>query len=207
MFVDLKLFHVDLFRITPGSFSLIKCCAKAAHDGRSRMTRREGRARRANDMRVREREALLLRSFLIVLDKGLIKHLSAFGLLFSARRERQDNFGRRLYGSRQPKLPTFLREYEKVAAEAAREGPIMSASFCASPSSNSSIAKAHGRAPPRRPLSRGEGFRHVRLHCHSIAQQAARLELARCEYTVAHDNVDRIEADVNGARNLPFFTK
>jgi hypothetical protein len=67
----------------------------------------------------------------------------------SARRERQDNLGRRLYGShfregsmtaaapaaspappqvllahhlRQLKLPTFLREYEKVAAEAAREG-------------------------------------------------------------------------------------
>ena len=90
-------------------------------------------------------------------------------LSLSARRERQDNLSRRLYGSRfregsmtaaapaaspappqillahhlrQLKLPTFLREYEKVAAEAAREGlSIMSASSCASPNSNSSIAK------------------------------------------------------------------
>ena len=37
---------------------------------------------------------------------------------------------------RQLKLPTFLREYEKLAADAARE---LSASSCALPSLNSSI--------------------------------------------------------------------
>jgi len=35
---------------------------------------------------------------------------------------------------RQLKLPTFLREYEKFAAEAAREVSIMSASSCVLPS-------------------------------------------------------------------------
>ena len=56
---------------------------------------------------------------------------------------------------RQLKLPTFLREYDKVAAEAAREGSIIPAIFCASPSSNSSIAKgawsSAASAPPAFP--------------------------------------------------------
>jgi len=41
---------------------------------------------------------------------------------------------------RQLKLPTFLREYEKVAAEAAREGLDQVRFLCVSPNSNSSIA-------------------------------------------------------------------
>jgi hypothetical protein len=42
---------------------------------------------------------------------------------------------------RQLKLPTFLREYEKVAARRHAKVSIMSASCCVSPNSNSSIAK------------------------------------------------------------------
>jgi hypothetical protein len=42
---------------------------------------------------------------------------------------------------RQLKLPTFLREYEKVAARPRAKVSIMSDSSCVSPSSNSSIAK------------------------------------------------------------------
>ena len=42
---------------------------------------------------------------------------------------------------RQLKLPTFLREYDKVATEAAREGLDHPRYLCASPNSNSSIAK------------------------------------------------------------------
>jgi hypothetical protein len=56
---------------------------------------------------------------------------------------------------RQLKLPTFLREYEKVAAEAAREGLDHVRFLCASPSSNSSIAKgawsSAASAPPAFP--------------------------------------------------------
>src|SRR5580704_18119159 len=76
---------------------------------------------------------------------------------------------------RQLKLPTFLREYEKVAAEAAREGldHVRFLLRLAELETHRS-RKAHGRAPhPRRAFFGGEKFRHVRLHRHSIAQQAA----------------------------------
>jgi hypothetical protein len=52
--------------------------------GRARMTWREGRARCTDNMRVHQREAFLLRSFLRALQKSLIKRLIAFCLLLES---------------------------------------------------------------------------------------------------------------------------
>jgi DNA replication protein DnaC len=76
---------------------------------------------------------------------------------------------------RQLKLPTFVREYEKVAAEAARER-LDHVRFLLRLAELELIDRER-RMVERRiraALSRGEEFRHVQLHCHSIAQQAAR---------------------------------
>jgi hypothetical protein len=127
-----------------------------------------------------------------------VEHRPA-NLDLSARRERQDNLGRRLYGSRfregsvtaaapaaspappqillahhlrQLKLPTFLANMKRSPQRRHAKVSIMSASCCVSPNSNSSIAKGAWSSAASAPRIFRK-FRHVRLHRHSIAQQAA----------------------------------
>jgi hypothetical protein len=67
-------------------------------------------------------------------------------------------------------LPTFVREYEKVAAEAAREG-LDHVRFLLRLAELELIDRE--RRMVERRIRGGEKLRHVRLHRHSIAQQAA----------------------------------
>ena len=75
---------------------------------------------------------------------------------------------------RQLKLPTFLREYEKVAAEAAREG-LDHVRFLLRLAALELIDRERRMVERRIRAAHFSAvkFRHVRLHRHSIAQQAA----------------------------------
>lgn len=90
---------------------------------------------------------------------------------------------------RQLKLPTFLREYEKIAAEAAHEGLdhprylLRLAELELIDRERRMVERRIRPQPSARRLRKlacpcafpcGEKFRHVRLHSYSIAQQAAR---------------------------------
>ena len=139
-------------------------------------------------------------------------------LSLSARRERQDNLGRRLYGSRfregsmtaaapvaspappqvllahhlrQLKLPTFLREYEKVAAEAAREG-LDHVRFLLRLAELELIDRER-RMVERRiraaHFSAVKSFDTFDFTAIPSLNKPLTLELARCEYLIARDNV------------------
>ena len=92
---------------------------------------------------------------------------------------------------RQLKLPAFLREYEKLAAEAAREG-LDHVHFLLRLAGLELIDRERRmvEAHPRRAFFGGEEFRHVRLRRHSVAQQTAdtRTGAARA-YLIARDNI------------------
>jgi DNA replication protein DnaC len=110
---------------------------------------------------------------------------------------------------RQLKLPTFVREYKKVAAEVAREG-LDHVRFLLRLAELELIDRERRMVERRIRAARFPAVKSFDTFDFTAIPSLNKplvLELARCEYIVAHDNVDRIEADVNGARNLPFFTK
>ena len=139
-------------------------------------------------------------------------------LSLSARRERQDNLGRRLYGSRfregsmtaaapaaspappqvllahhlrQLKLPTFLREYEKVAAEAAREG-LDHVRFLLRLAELELIDRERRMVESRiraAHFSAVKSFDTFDFTAILSLNKPLVLELARCEYLIARDNV------------------
>src|ERR1700730_3576083 len=187
----------------------------AADRGLSRDARRRGRARRAPARRDQLRcdQATRHRQGRTQTRKPRSRPLS-----LSARRERQDNLGRRLYGSRfregsmtaaapaaspappqvllahhlrQLKLPTFLREYEKVATEAAREG-------LDHPRYLLRLAELELIDRERRMVERRiraahfsavKSFDTFDFAAILSLNKPLVLELARCEYVVARDNI------------------
>src|SRR4029077_19116740 len=187
----------------------------AADRGLSRDARRRGRARRdpARCHQLRCGQATRHRKGRTKTRKPRSRLLS-----LSARRERQDNLGRRLYGSRfregsmtaeapaaspappqvllahhlrQLKLPTFLREYQKVAAEAAREG-LDHVRFLLRLAELELIDRER-RMVERRiraaHFSAVKSFDTFDFTAIPSLNKPFVLELARCEYLIARDNV------------------